>query len=45
LKVAPKLALLDTGCVWGGLLTALRLEDRKLFQVRCGGYKTPGGKK
>jgi bis(5'-nucleosyl)-tetraphosphatase (symmetrical) len=24
---------LDTGCVWGGTLTALRLEDRQLFQV------------
>lgn len=24
---------LDTGCVWGGQLTALRLEDLKLFQV------------
>ena len=23
----------DTGCVWGRTLTALRLEDRKLFQV------------
>ena len=25
---------LDSGCVWGGWLTALRLEDRQLFQVR-----------
>ena len=24
---------LDTGCIWGGMLTAMRLEDRKLFQV------------
>ena len=27
---------LDTGCVWGHSLTALRLEDRQLFQVQCG---------
>jgi len=24
---------LDTGCLWGGPLTAIRLEDRKVFQV------------
>lgn len=24
---------LDTGCLWGGKLTALRLEDRRIFQV------------
>jgi len=26
---------LDTGCLWGGQMTAIRLEDRKLFQVAC----------
>ena len=26
---------LDTGCLWGGPMTAIRLEDRKLFQVGC----------
>jgi bis(5'-nucleosyl)-tetraphosphatase (symmetrical) len=26
---------IDTGCVWGRTLTALRLEDRRLFQCDC----------
>ena len=26
---------LDTGCLWGGPMTAIRLGDRKLFQVGC----------
>ncbi|MEY2632229.1 MAG: hypothetical protein RIR00_883 [Pseudomonadota bacterium] len=34
LKLLPKLLALDTGCLWGGPLTAVRLEDRHLFQVR-----------
>jgi len=31
----PNLFALDTGCVWRRRLTALRLEDRKLFQISC----------
>jgi bis(5'-nucleosyl)-tetraphosphatase (symmetrical) len=34
---------LDSGCVWGGKLTALRLDDRRLYQVPCRGYQAPGG--
>ncbi|HZM34557.1 MAG TPA: symmetrical bis(5'-nucleosyl)-tetraphosphatase [Burkholderiales bacterium] len=43
LKLARTVALLDSGCVWGGKLTALRLEDRAVFQVPCAGYQAPGG--
>lgn len=35
LIVRPDLLALDTGCVWGRRLTALRLEDRLLFQCDC----------
>lgn len=37
LTMAGNLAGIDTGCVWGRQLTALRLEDRVLFQVECVG--------
>jgi bis(5'-nucleosyl)-tetraphosphatase (symmetrical) len=43
LKTTDKLAALDSGCVWGGKLSALRLEDRALFQVPCAGYQGMGG--
>jgi bis(5'-nucleosyl)-tetraphosphatase (symmetrical) len=43
LKLRPRLAALDTGCVWGGALTALRLEDRALYQVPCRGYQAAEG--
>jgi bis(5'-nucleosyl)-tetraphosphatase (symmetrical) len=33
---------LDSGCVWGGALTALRLEGRAVYQVACRGYQSPG---
>lgn len=32
---------LDTGCLWGGQLTALRLEDDRLFQVGCHARRQP----
>jgi len=35
LKITPKVIGLDTGCLWGGPMTAIRLKDRKLFQVEC----------
>jgi len=43
LTVAPGTIGLDSGCVWGGALSALRLEDRTLYQVPCRGYQSPGG--
>lgn len=38
----PDLVALDTGCVWGGCLSAMRLETRQLFQVKCPPSAVPG---
>ncbi len=35
LNVGSRHVALDTGCLWGGKLSALRLEDRRVFQVSC----------
>lgn len=35
LKIRANLLALDSGCLWGRHLTAVRLEDRALFQVSC----------
>ncbi len=35
LHLEPGVIALDSGCVWGGALTALRLEDREIFQEPC----------
>jgi bis(5'-nucleosyl)-tetraphosphatase (symmetrical) len=32
LRIQPDVIALDTGCVWGGHLTAFRLDDREVFQ-------------
>lgn len=34
-KRLPNLLALDSGCVWGNQLTAVRLEDQAVFQVEC----------
>jgi bis(5'-nucleosyl)-tetraphosphatase (symmetrical) len=35
LHVTPNFVGLDSGCAWGNLSTALRLEDHQIFQVPC----------
>lgn len=35
LLVREDVVCLDSGCVWGRALSALRLEDRRLFQLDC----------
>lgn len=38
----PNLIGLDSGCVWGGKLSAMRLRDRALVQVDCPQHQAPG---
>jgi bis(5'-nucleosyl)-tetraphosphatase (symmetrical) len=33
LLLAPNVMMLDSGCLWGGTLTAVRFPDRRVFQV------------
>lgn len=37
LRIEPNLLALDSGCLWGGHLTAVRLPQRDVFQVDCSG--------
>jgi len=43
LYVGDDVVGLDTGCLWGGALSALRLEDRRMFQVPCPALADPAG--
>jgi len=42
----PDLLSIDTGCVWGGCLSAVRigaaLDERELIQVKCEQAQKPG---
>lgn len=43
LVVRDDLIALDTGCVWGGTLTAVSLDDaQRRWQVACDGHRAPG---
>lgn len=41
LTLRPELLGLDTGCVWGGHLTAVRLETREVVQIKCPRERDP----
>lgn len=42
LTLRPNLISLDTGCLWGGKLTAVCLADRTVVQVNCPQFQRPG---
>lgn len=41
LTLRPNLIGLDSGCLWGGQLSAVRLSDRMLVQVSCPQFQVP----
>jgi bis(5'-nucleosyl)-tetraphosphatase (symmetrical) len=43
LMMRPNLLGVDSGCVWGGKLSAVCLDDRTLLQVECPEYLKVGG--
>lgn len=43
LRVEANLLSLDSGCVWGRALSAVRLSDRRVYQVACPAPRNPEG--
>ncbi len=39
LQTIDNLYALDSGCVWGNTLTAMRLSDKKQYHVKCTSYQ------
>ncbi len=37
----PNLVAIDTGCLWGGRLTAVRFPDRRFFEEQCPCWADP----
>ena len=37
----PNIVAIDTGCLWGGQLTAVRFPDRRIFQENCPCWADP----
>ncbi len=42
LMLRKNVMAIDTGCVWGGKLTALKLDDGSIIQVDCPQHQVPG---
>ena len=42
LYATDDIVALDSGCIWGNALSALRLEDREIIQVSCAGMRGTG---
>lgn len=42
-RAQPGLLALDSGCLWGGSLTAVRLDDRQVFSLPCPRHVQPSG--
>jgi len=42
LLIRPNLISLDTGCVWGGKLTAVSMNERQVIQIDCPQQQKPG---